>query len=123
MSSLACFLARLHPPAHCRRSLDSLHSTARTTDTSPTMRATLVCSLAWLTRARELNSVAVASITAMAYRDLGIFLLTGIGWTLTSLGKPTQSICPAFSPVNSNLQWSLSGPGLSNQRRSTYPKL
>src|SRR5215469_14227696 len=122
MSSLACFLARLHPPAHCRRSLDSLHSTARTTDTSPTMRATLVCSLAWLTRARELNSVAVASISAMAYRDLGIFLLTGIGWTLTSLGKPTQSICPAFSPVNSNLQWSLSPSGSFQSKEIDLPE-
>ena len=45
------------------------------------------------------------------YRDLGMFLLTGIGWTLTSLGKPTQTIWPSFFPLNSNLQWSLSPSG------------
>jgi hypothetical protein len=40
-----------------------------------------------------------------------MFLLTGIGWTLTSFGKPTQTIWPSFFPVNSNLQWSLSPSG------------
>src|SRR5260370_34516154 len=49
--------------------------------------------------------------TRTTSRDLGMFLLTGIGWTLTSLGKPTQTIWPSFFPVNSNLQWSLSPSG------------
>jgi hypothetical protein len=40
-----------------------------------------------------------------------MFLFTGIGWTLASLGKPIQTIWPSFLPVNSNLQWSLSPSG------------
>jgi hypothetical protein len=40
-----------------------------------------------------------------------MFLLTSIGWTLTSLGNPTHIIWPSFSPVNSNFQWLLSPSG------------
>ena len=46
-----------------------------------------------------------------AHRDLGMFLLTAIGWTRTSLGKSTQTIWPPFFPVNSNLRWTISPSG------------
>src|SRR5580700_10919742 len=57
------------------------------------------------------GKVLVRDLSDTAYRDLGMFLLTAIGWTRTSLGKPTQTIWPSFFPVNSNLQWSLSPSG------------
>jgi hypothetical protein len=57
------------------------------------------------------TSAPTRKYTKDSYRDLGMSLLTGIGWTLTSLGKPTQTIWPSFFLVNSNLQWSLSPYG------------
>src|SRR5215510_8708511 len=55
-------------------------------------------------------------------QDLTTVLLTGIGWTLTSLGKSTQTICPAFFPVNSNLQWSLSPSGSFQSKDIDLPE-
>jgi hypothetical protein len=66
---------------------------------------------------------AFTQVTGKPYRDLGLLLVTGIGWTLTSLGKPTQIIWPSFFPVNSNLQWSLSPSGSFQSNDIDLPEI
>jgi|SRR5579864_9268444 len=71
-----------------------------------------------LSRVGVVAPVRLKRCPAMAYQDL----LTGIGWTFSPSGKPTQMICPTSFPVNSNLQWSSSPSGSFQSKDIDLPE-